>query len=100
MIFVLYARKVFAVTKAFVIMAMSRDDGCDLASHERSDASRAPSADRHCRIAQISCARRKVFAISVTRRASRRYSNVTRIPRRLIRIRGTSGAEGYSGGAP
>jgi Fe-S cluster assembly ATPase SufC len=41
---VLYARKVFAVKKAFVIMAMSRDDGCDLASHERSDASRAPPA--------------------------------------------------------
>jgi hypothetical protein len=25
-------------------------DGCDLASHERPDASRAPSAKRHCRI--------------------------------------------------
>jgi hypothetical protein len=30
-----------------VIMVMRWGDGCDLASHERSDASRAPSAKRH-----------------------------------------------------
>jgi hypothetical protein len=45
---VLYARKVFAVKKVFAIMGMRRDDRCDLASHELSDASRAPSAKRLC----------------------------------------------------
>jgi hypothetical protein len=43
---VLYARKVFAVKKVFVIMVMRWDGGRDLASQERSDASRAPPAKR------------------------------------------------------
>ena len=61
----LYARKVFAVTKVFAIMVMRWGDGCDLTSHEGFDASRAPSAKRQGRIARISYMMPKAFAISV-----------------------------------
>jgi hypothetical protein len=52
------------------------------------------------RIARISYVKTKVFAIMAARRGTRCDPIVTRVPRRLIRILSTSGAEGYSGDTP